>query len=65
MANNAPSQDHHFKRMGVEKTEKELEDALHRYRQSKQDFDDKRERIFSECVRSASTAAACLLRVMK
>lgn len=44
-------QDHHFKRMEIEKKEKNLEDMLHEYRVGKEDFEERREAIFNECVR--------------
>ena len=44
-------QDHHFKRMDVEKKERELEGALYDYRSGKEDFEQKREDIFDECAR--------------
>ena len=38
--------------MGVEKTEKALEDALQNYRSGKELFEQQREKTFNECIRS-------------
>lgn len=45
------NQEHHFKRMNVQQKDQELEQALHSYREEKLYFENKRDKIFNECVR--------------
>ena len=52
-------QDHHYKRMEIEKKEKELEDMLHEYRVGKGEFEERREAIFNECARRVSWFHVC------